>query len=146
MFTYLGHIFAFLAAVLVLAVIVYTRDKGKRHTFVYFFDVLEPHESFTPEDWAIISSYLQSKDCPTGSPDVFNGHDITDCDAKCKAELRSMSTKLSADDLRQLGLSEHVSFTYCAWRYADPDHPDRIDPVTGEVERIVFKGFKICGL
>lgn len=147
MFTYLGHIFAFLAAVLVLAVVVYTRDRGNRHTFVYFFDVEQPHESFPPDVWQKLSAYLESKDCPLGAPEIFNGHDIADCDAKCRDYLKQLTARLSKEELAAIlgeGAGEStLSFHYCAWRHADPDHPDRIDPVTGETERIVFSGVRI---
>ena len=142
MFTYLGHIFAFLAAVLTVAVVAYTRDRGKKHTFVYFLDTEQRHDSFSPDDWQVISSYLQRKGCPIGTPEVFNGHDIADCDARCRQYLRELTAKLSESELVALGLSPQTSFHYCAWRYQDPERPDLTDPLTGERSRVVLRGFR----
>lgn len=112
-----------------------------KREIVYIYDLEQKIASFTPQDYQLITNYLIDHDCQLGGARTFKAPTLEKCDSLCAKYMRKKTSKLKYEELDALGLSSGATFTYSAWRYKDPEHPDRTNPETGFVDRVFVGRF-----
>lgn len=65
---------------------------------------------------SLVFSYLESKGVPQQTTITFIGTSQKECDAQATAKFNEFSTKLSHDEIANLGWSSNTSFTYSVSR------------------------------
>ena len=107
----------------------------------YILDLEQSMAQLPADDYQKITGYLESRGCSLGVTRTFVGADLDECDDQCATYMKRLTSELSYDELDALHLRATTSFTYSAWRYLDPRHPDKKDPVTGFPQRVFIGKF-----